>query len=378
MYSLVDLLGPTDLAAAFDAIAPNDAITSGQGSIAMGDALGKRLDARLRQVRRGERGFVTQGSAAGVQVASLDAMSSFSLISSQLAAVEASEASGVRPMKDGYGGFASIDFFTGDADSGLAGRKADIEGFAITGGIDKTIGTDAIIGGMISYSSSDNTMDSGMGDAEISGASVGLYGYVPFENRVFVDGHVSYGSYSVDMSRTAQLVGGTLAATGDTNADQLLVGASVGREYQFNNGINVTPSAGLLHASYDIDAYSEKGSVIAMDVASRDLTSTQLSLGAVIDWELGESGSVRPMLGAAVVHDLDAGHDVVLATFVGTPTASAVVFAGPDRSRTWLDLEAGLDVNVSDSMVATIAVKQTVNRDELSQTVIGASATLKF
>lgn len=378
LYSLVDLLGPTDLAAAFDAIAPNDAITSGQGAIAMGDALGKRLDARLRQVRRGERGFVTQGSAAGVQVASLDAMSSFSLISSQLAAVEASEASGVRPMKDGYGGFASIDFFTGDADSGLAGRKADIEGFAITGGIDKTIGTDAIIGGMISYSSSDNTMDSGMGDAEISGASVGLYGYVPFENRVFVDGHVSYGSYSVDMSRTAQLVGGTLAATGDTNADQLLVGASVGREYEFNNGINVTPSAGLLHASYDIDAYSEKGSVIAMDVASRDLTSTQLSLGAVIDWELGESGSVRPMLGAAVVHDLDAGHDVVLATFVGAPTASAVVFAGPDRSRTWLDLEAGLDVNVSDSMVATIAVKQTVNRDELSQTVIGASATLKF
>ncbi len=132
----------------------------------------------------------------------------------------------------------------GDADSGLAGRKADIEGFAITGGIDKTIGTDAIIGGMISYSSSDNTMDSGMGDAEISGASVGLYGYVPFENRVFVDGHVSYGSYSVDMSRTAQLVGGTLAATGDTNADQLLVGASVGREYQFNNGINVTAFGG--------------------------------------------------------------------------------------------------------------------------------------
>ncbi|KCZ94691.1 outer membrane autotransporter [Hyphomonas johnsonii MHS-2] len=378
LYAIIDRLGPTDLAAAFDAIAPNDAIIAGQGNIAMGDALGKRLDARLRQVRRGERGFSTQGSAAGVEVASLDAMSSFSLISSQLAAATASEASEARPMKDGYGGFANIDFFTGDADSGLPGRKADVEGFAITGGIDKTIGTDAIIGGMISYTSSDNTLGSGMGDAEISGASVGLYGYVPFENRFFIDGHISFGTYSVDTSRTAQLVGGTLAAAGDTDADQLLVGASVGREYRLDNGLNITPSASLLHANYDIDAYTEKGGAIAMNVASRDLTSTQLSLGAVLDWEMGQSGGIRPMLGAAVVQDLDAGHDVVFATFAGAPTASAVLFAGPDRSRTWIDLEAGLDVNVSESIVATFAVKQTVNRDELSQTVIGASARLRF
>lgn len=376
VFSAVDFMDAAALSASFDGMAPNDAVMAGQGALATGDALGLRLDARLRDLRRGDRGFVVRGSGAELKLAESYQNPGLSAASSGASVGPADTKT--LDMRNGYGGFMEIDFYQADAETGTSGLDGEVEGFAVTGGIDRALDGGAIIGAMVSYSSTENSLDSGLGQADIDGGSVGLYGYMPLPSRSFIDGHVSYGSYSVDTMRGVSVGPSSLAANGDTDATQLLAGVNIGREFQLDNGANVTPSLGLLHADYEIDGYTETGSSIALDIASRDLTSTQISVGATVDWEMGETGSIRPSLGASVVQDINGGIDVVVGRFTSAPTASAVTITGADRSRTWLDLEAGIDFDISQTMIGSFGIRQTLNRDELSQTIFGGSLQVTF
>ena len=56
----------------------------------------------------------------------------------------------------------------------------------------------------------------------------------------------------------------------------------------------------------------------------------------------------------------------------------SISFDGADRTGTWVDLEVGLDIDVADQIVGSIGARQTINRDELSQTILGGSLQVRF
>ena len=377
LFDSIDRLGAVDLGLALDGLAPNDAVITGQGSLAMGDALGRRMDLRLRDLRRGERGFRSSGTISGAleptSLSGASASNSFAVTQ-----VGSAASTSTTEMKDGWGGFATIDYFFGESETGFGNDNADVDGFAFTGGLDKTLGNGAVIGATISYANSDNSLASGLGDAEIKGASFGLYGYMPLPNDFFVDGHASTGRHRINTARISQTLTTIFTSEGKTDSDMVLAGANVGREFNMENGLNITPLAGLLYASYDIDGYTETGGAAALNVASREITTTQLSVGALVDWTMGKNDNIHPIIGASVVQDLDGDQDQVIGTFVSVTNGTPVSFGGPDRSETWFDLEAALDVDFSENSTGTLSVKQSISRSDLEQTVVGASFSVKF
>ena len=379
VYSVIDYLSGSSLTDAFDGFAPNDGVLAGQGALMMGDALGQRLSSRMHEIRRGVRGFSVNGSTAQLDTM-MRPQGQIKLASNGSLAglASAGDAKKSLDMKAGFGGFADIDVYSADTKTGLSSVDGDLDGFTVTAGIDRALGNGAVLGAMVSYSSSDNSLDSGLGEADMDGLSFGVYGYYPITSGMFVDGFVSYGSLSVDTKRVSPLGGSVLTTTGETDADQLLVGLTLGHEFNLDNGVNITPSANVTHAKYDFDAYTEKGSVIALAVDSRELRSTQVSLGAVVDWSMGKSGNIRPMVGAAAVYDMDAGSDTLAGPLAIAPTSTSTFFSGPDRSKTWFDIEAGVDFDFSDSVVGSLGIKQSLKRDDLTQTIFGGSIQIKF
>jgi outer membrane autotransporter protein len=377
LFDSLDRLNATDLGIALDGLAPNDAVIMGQGSLAMGDAMDRRLDLRLRDVRRGQRGFVASGSAAGAtDEAALNGSSARnSFAATQLGSTAASTTT---EMKEGWGGFATLDYFFGESETGFSSDNADVDGFSFAAGLDKTLSNGAVIGATLSYANSDNSLASGLGDAEIKGASFGLYGYMPLSNDFFIDGYATTGRHRINTARISQTPTTIFTSEGKTDSDVILAGANVGREFNLENGLNITPMAGLLYGSYDFDGYTETGGAAALNIAAREITTTQLSIGALVDWTMGKNDNIHPVIGASIVQDLDGDQDQVIGSFASATAGTPISFGGPDRSETWVDLEAALDMDFSDNTTGSLSIKQSVSRSDLEQTVVGAKFSVKF
>ncbi|WP_169711661.1 autotransporter domain-containing protein [Henriciella litoralis] len=381
LYGAVDLLAAADVATAFDLISPDDAIASGQVALSMGEALSNRLDSRLRDVRNGKRGFTTTAPANAVDVAASNSQSAFAAAASQLAATESEVETKTYDMKPGFGGFLNVDFFTGQFETAFTGRgDTDVEGFTVTGGFDQQFENGAVLGIFGSYAEAESDLNNAIGSADADGGSVGVYGSAPFAFEGFVDGYASLGSYSYDMRRDVTIPGGTsYSAAGETDADQMMIGASVGKVFTHSSGVaSFTPSLSIDHLSVDFDAYTETGGPIALAVDGRTVSSTQVSFGGVADWNATESGRVRLNAGAFGVYDLNSDEDVVVGTFAAAPTTGSIVLTGQDPDDFWVEVQAGLDVDLSSSIVGSLNVKQTLSRDDLEQTTIGGSLTVKF
>ena len=378
LFGVIDFLDAASLKSALDAFAPDDAVLGGIGSVALSGALANRLDGRMKELRGGKRGFVTKAPANAIEVASADAMSAFSMAASQAAALASEDQEKSYDMKSGYGGFLNVDMYEGEANSAYS-KSADIEGYTISAGLDRELENGAVLGAFVSYGSSDNSVPGNVSQAETDGTSLGLYAYLPLQDSVYLDGFVSYGAFNLDTSRTAIAGGTTFAVSGSTDATQTMIGVSIGRVFDLQGGTaQFTPSAGLTHLSMDIDGMTEKGSAIALDIASRNLESTQFSLGGDYDFDLTKSGAIRANLGGAFVYDAHADGEAIRGTFASAPGSAPILLSGADRDNSWFEASAGLDANLSEQIVGSLTVSQTINRDDLSMTVLGASIVAKF
>lgn len=372
VFSSIDYLEGTNLAQSFDSMAPNDAILSGQTLFAAGDLVDQRLNTRLRALGRGERGFriATTGQIAETALTDTPAQ--------DRPRPGAPTHGTTHQMRSGFGGFLNIDVYDADAETGFEDQEANLDGFAITGGLDAELSGGAVLGVTLSYQASEGAVQNGISETEIDGGIVGLYGYAPLNNDLFVQGHVSYGGQSIKNRRTIDLLDSAASVSSSTDADMLLVSASLGRNFVLENGLTVTPSFNARHTRFDIDGYRETGSSAALQIAARDYTSQQLGASALMTWAVGDEGEVRPSLEVSVNHELKDESDTIVGHLALVSDGPSITFLGAERSETWIDLKAGLDIDITDQITSSFEARQTVNRDELSQTIIGASIQARF
>ena len=330
VYQSVDGLGPRSLGAAFDQLTPNDAIIVGQSLLASGEALQTRVGARLR-------------TAPAAQV--------------------------------GRSGFANIDRFEAEADSGLAGYDAQLEGYAMTAGVDQTFDNGVMLGLLASYNHTESEVHTPQRSSETDGLSIGGYGSFPLAGAR-LDGHVSLGRLEADTVRTAVLEAQTEQVTSATAADVLLGGLRLSRAIEVGDKVVFTPSLNGFAAQYRIDGYRELGTAMALEVQSREIETAQVSIAGALQFNLNEH--IRPSVRGAFVEEIGTRQDTIEARFAAAPGSEPFVFAGPKRAPSWYDLNVAVDMDLTARAVASLNLRQTFERDELSQTVLGATLQFKF
>lgn len=330
VYQSVDGLGPRSLGAAFDELTPNDAILVGQSLLASGEALHTRVGARLRQAR------------------------------------------GAGP---GQGGFANIDRFEAEAESGLAGRDAQLDGYAMTAGLDQTFENGVMVGLLASYNHTESEFHTQQRSSETDGLSIGGYGSLPLA-AARLEGHFSLGRLEVDTARAAGLSAQTQQVTSTAAASVVLGGLRLSRSIVIGETAVFTPSLNGFAAQYRIDGYRELGTAMALAVEPRKIETAQISIAGALQFNLSEH--IRPSVRGAFVEEIGTRHDRIEARFAAAPESDAFVFAGPKRAPSWYDLHIAVDMDLTDQVAASLNLRQTLERDELSQTVLGATIQISF
>lgn len=218
--------------------------------------------------------------------------------------------------------------------NGIEGFDANSNGIAI--GADGKLNDQLTLGLAYSYLNSD--IDSNGGNkTEIDGHAITLYsGYE--QGAWFLDSSLTIGLNHNDSQR---YIAGT---TAKADYDSQMFGLNVLGGYGFvlDNGVLVEPRAAARYGRVDIDSYSEKGSLAALNIGSQRYEVAELGAGLRIagSLPLGQ-GNLEPQAKVMVYHDFAADQVSSDASFVFGGSSFVANGATPARTR----YEAGVGVD---------------------------------
>ncbi|HFB54898.1 MAG TPA: autotransporter outer membrane beta-barrel domain-containing protein, partial [Hellea balneolensis] len=376
VYTNTDLLSGNALNVALNTLSPTNALGEIASDLARTEAVSAQLGRRLGAIggggTRGVAVFNTNGNAAtaGTLVAA-----------NGLGAFEASAAGHASSvtLKEGWGMFADITYYTGNSASTLLGAESDIDGFSFTGGVDYEFSRGLTLGAYINYGTGDVEQTGVFSNGDFTGVAGGIYAQQNFGSGMSMSGYFGYGTRDGDLDRTVVTGAATQSISGNSNTTEYVGGAEVAFHLPVNEGkINITPSVRLDYADFNIDPYSETGGTAALSIGDQKNTTAQLSFGALVDIKADiEPGNIRPVFGGRYVHDLNNTKTRFDASFVNAPGNTATIL-GPVRDQDWFEVEGGIDFNLNENMTGAVHVTQTIERSDLDYTSISAKIRYKF
>ncbi|OLF55715.1 autotransporter domain-containing protein [Pseudomonas chlororaphis] len=201
-----------------------------------------------------------------------------------------------------------------DRRKGVDGYDANSHGIAV--GADGKLNADTTLGLAYSYLDTDVKSSSG-NKTDVSGHALTLYGDWTHDN-FFVDASLMYGWNDNESKR---YVAGT-RAKGDYDSEMFGVNALAGYTLHLARNVLLEPQIGARYANVAIDAYREKGSSAALNVASQRYEVGEMGVGARLAaaFDLGQ-GSLEPEARVMAWHDFIGDRSGTTSTFVlgGTP-----------------------------------------------------------
>jgi outer membrane autotransporter protein len=222
-----------------------------------------------------------------------------------------------------------------DTRSGVAGYDADTYGLAL--GADTTRLLDkATIGLAINY----GRTEADSKNANTTDTNVDNYGFTVYGSTnvdpVFVNAQLGYAYNSIDTTRhNAGGVGVT--ANGDTHSSQYSAKVAVGRDYEVQPGVTLTPVVSADYAHVTTASYTETGAGVAnLNVDTDNVNVLNLGVGATMSWKLkaGADGSVmKPNVHVGYAYDAVGDNVETTSTFTGGGTAFKTEGASAARSR---------------------------------------------
>jgi outer membrane autotransporter protein len=225
---------------------------------------------------------------------------------------------------------------------GVDGYDADTVGMAV--GVDGETVSGANIGVALSYGNTNvDSKDANDSETDVDSYQITVYGDMPLNDNMFLDGMVGYAFHNNDTTR--HNVGGIagLDANGDFDANQFMALARVGRDFAQGNGMTLTPSA-LAHWSYyDADNYTETGAGAAnLSVDSDTMNVFELGVGVDASWDLqnNDGSKTVPTLSAGYRYNL--GDESIDTTSSFQGGGAAFDTDGLDQSRHTLNLGAAV------------------------------------
>ncbi|MEQ9552387.1 MAG: autotransporter domain-containing protein [Coleofasciculus sp. G3-WIS-01] len=284
---------------------------------------------------------------------------------------------GVRetPPEQRVGAFVNGDINFGDKDTSNSEPGYDLTTTGITAGIDYRITGDLAMGVAVGHLSNDTELDDDLGEVEVDGYAVSIYGnYV--RGNFYTDAVVSYGWNDYEITR--QIEFDNRRATADTEGNQLSVKVNGGYNTRLGN-FSYGPTLGIGYDRVEIDDYTEEGALsLNMKVQDQQVESLVLSAGvqAAYVFKAGNT-TVTPNIRAIYEHQF-ANDSREIETELLTQPGIPIRATTDDPDRDYVRLAAGVDVQFSQNFSGAIDYETVVGREDYTDHRVRAQLRYQF
>jgi len=191
----------------------------------------------------------------------------------------------------------------------------------------------------------------------------------------WINGDVHYGSLNYDdINRSIKLGPTTRTERGDTDGKQIGGRLTAGWDFPVIPVLKTGPVAQYSWDYSSIDGYSEKGN---NSTSMRFGDQTSHSQIGALGWRLNaELGIVNPY--AQVTYDRQFSDNTYTATGAIKSTLTHFSRTTGEQDKDWVDMTAGLNVQLTHSLSAFAAVSQTTGLDSGEQTSYNAGISARF
>ena len=374
-------LDPSQIPAALEALNPTMANAQSVVGLSVGDLLRNQFGRRSHDLLGSPDGSsLSQRDLARSQLAS-STPSAEALASAATAAIAMSATAPADIyLANGYGVFFAGDVAATETEqAGMIGTDiADIA--ALTAGLDHSDGRGLVAGVALSYLQSNVAQDYGFG-GDTSSNGVALSGYASLDRNLFhLDVYASGAWHDFETERT--LLVGPLTfdtALGETNANQVQLGATIGHGLIKNTWLKAGAVGGMYYISMDIDAYTETGAgAFGAALSARALDSLRSQLGGEVALHMNANNdSLVPILRVVWNHEFMDDPLAATAAFSGAP---AVTFTspGPDLGTDWATVGVGVSGRVGAGTSFYFRYQHDLGRDGQENHEVSAAARMPF
>jgi outer membrane autotransporter protein len=265
----------------------------------------------------------------------------------------------------------------------------DVSGWAITGGVDYRFLDNAVAGLAVGYYSSSTDIDNSGGDLDTDGYSVSLYGTYYHDERLYVDGIVTYGNNDYDQKRNIRYQVGPVRvnqiAKADYDGDQWSAAISGG--YSLSTGPwTYGPVVRLEYVSASVDGYNERisnpnanGGAWAASLGDVDQESLTSTIGADLSRAFSTQwGVVLPQLHLGWVHEYRSDAIAVNGSFIEDPTRSIFSIEGDKPDSDYFNARLGVSAQFAGGTSAFLYYNKVFGYRDLDVDTFGAGVRLTF
>ncbi len=248
-------------------------------------------------------------------------------------------------------------------DSGSTTNGYDYSNWGAAVGVDHAFTKNTVVGVAFGCSWGENEPENGTehydaGSIDQDARMIALYGVHKFRtkgllNDVKLNAFAAYGMFENDSTRTNLKNGHKAKAEWDSDA--WVLSASLSRDITTDNGVVITPFAGVEYTTAGMDDFSEQGKSYSADYsADEDYSNLSVKVGVTVSKTYG---SFTPYASIAYINDVDRTAGEVTATGRDTITGKSAL---PGRNAfeigvgaTWqltenLDVNAGYSAEIRD------------------------------
>jgi outer membrane autotransporter protein len=264
----------------------------------------------------------------------------------------------------GSGDFVNVD---GDADA----KRYNYTTGAVTLGLDYRLTDHLAVGVMGEYSHTWTGLEP-IGHIDVDSGRGGLYG-TWYEHGLYVNGGIVAGHNTYDTSRSN--AGGL--STGSTEGSEWSAFIGAGYDYHFGS-LSVGPIGSLQYTSVNLNGFTERGSLLPLDIHSESAESLRSDLGlrASYRWQI-RNIMVRPVLKAAWEHEYKYSAFPITAGFADF-SVPAVTFYGSKQGQNSAVISAGASAQLTPALSVYVNYDGQLGREHYDSNAVTGGIAINF
>lgn len=287
------------------------------------------------------------------------------------------------------GVFVNGTYSSGDKDATSNEDGFDFDSWGLTAGVDYRV-TDALVLGLaIGYGQNETDIDNSGGSLDTDTFNTSLYGTFFANERLYVDGIVTYSSNSYDQKRNVNYaIGNTpVRQVAKSDYDGSQWSASLGGGYQMSkDSWSYGPTARLEYISASVDGYRERMSnpnIAGGGWATRMNDLDQDSFTSTIGFDVSnaistEWGVLSPQLHVSWVHEFEDDALTVNGVFVEDPNRNRFGITSDRPDTDYFNGRIALAAQLAGGTSAFLYYNKVFGYKDLNVNTIGAGVRLAF
>jgi outer membrane autotransporter protein len=380
LFAQVDPLSELAARAAFQQLAGLMPLQLARGGYADTTVAMGQIADRVDVLRRGGGAGVTVSGLEGlVQTADADPFVSMKIMAGLGASTEAAAGGSSFSLRPGWGAFIQGGgTVQGEGAITTFAGTADLNSYGATAGLDYSSATGWYVGAAISYvSGSQSAVNGQIMDSNSSSLQATVYGGWT-NGTYFMNGWLSAGRRAYDTTRFVTLLGGTQTLVGDTRGSTGAFGVRLGADFAATETLTVTPFIGFDWRRSEADAFVETGGSAALAYGDEAVEWKEARIGVKAEGSFAAgSGTFRPSLTAAYVHNLDDKALVATSAFAAVPGIGVTATSLPEDGG-YLEYKAGFDYVISENMDVGLAYEGTLGKDTVRIGIVQANLSVRW